>query len=147
MKTTPQLRGGSLCRPGFSPWELSQRSPAGTGDQAGNAGKLISISNGKPVIRRSSPRTLDAGDPLDAPPSAPLSATLGAMLVLLTSAPAVPFPPRHRGQAVPRARSCPHWVSPVPALCSTGPAAAAAPSPSAWLGRSFFWPLLLSSGI
>lgn len=53
MKTTPQLRGGSLCRPRFSPWDpLSQQSP-GTGDQGGNAGKLISISNAKPGIQSS----------------------------------------------------------------------------------------------
>ena len=51
---------------------LTTESP-GTGDQGGNAGKLISISNAKPGVQRSSPfgcqrssRTLGAGDPRDA---------------------------------------------------------------------------------
>lgn len=155
MKTTPQLRGGAFVGQGSahgtrshnrvtghrgSGWkcwqahfhfkrhtrdteEFSLRPPAQLG------GHWVRVTRAVPQLR------------------APLSAPLAAVLIMLTDAPAVAFPPRHHSRAVPRARSCPEWVSPVPALCPAGPAGAVAPSPSAWLGRSFFWPLLPSSGI
>lgn len=87
-----------------------------TGDQGGSAGKLISISKAKRGTRRSSP---SCGHGVLVTGSLPLSVPcpLPCSLITMTKAPAAPFPSGHRSQAVPRARPCPQWVSPVPAPC------------------------------
>lgn len=79
MKTTPQLRGGSLCRPRFSPWDpLSQQSHRAPGIRVEMLASSFPFQTPNPGYRGVLPsaasaarRTLGAGDPRGAPAPCP----------------------------------------------------------------------------
>lgn len=117
MKTTPQLRGEPL-RAKVLPLGTLTRESRGSGWKCWQAhfhfkGQTRDTEELSPSCGH---EALVTGSlPLSVPLSVPYP--LPCSLITLTKAPAAPFPSGHRSQAVPRARPCPQWVSPVPAPC------------------------------
>lgn len=154
MKTTPQLRGGAFVGQGSAHGTRCHNSHRAPGIRVEMLASSFPFQTPNPGYRGVLPsaasaarRTLGAGDPRGAPAPCPSQCSSRCPAHHADQCTSSCFSTEAPQPGRPRARSCPEWVSPVPALCPAGPAGAVAPSPSAWLGRSFFWPLLPSSGI